>query len=51
MGVLRYDALISYLSARYAIPMDSFNVKPELSALELNGMQEQLPPATSSKKK
>jgi len=51
MGVLRYDALISYLSARYAIPMDSFNVKPELSALELNGMQEQLPPATSSIKK
>lgn len=49
-GVIKYSYYKDATAQQYSIPLEAFNEKPELSTLELNGMQEQLPPASGSSK-
>lgn len=51
IGILKYDALVEYLSSRHGMPISKFNTKAELSILELNGMQEEVaePPKKKAK--
>jgi hypothetical protein len=49
-GMLKYDAYVSYVSSKHCIPTECFETSAKVSVKELNGIQPQLPGASSSSK-